>query len=135
MNLKKTWTSTARMNAERFERIKMGLNKEPYTVHYSSFSKIEDEPELYIMSAKMFDMMKAGLETAHRLTDTGSEYYLLKRENDRLRNQLSSSLGEIQKLGGEGYNISEDMWKSIKSSIFEAIEDGRRIFAPSKPAD
>ena len=134
MKLAKTWTSTARMSVERFERVKFGLNKEPYTVHYSCFDK-SDEPELYIMSNRMFDMMKAGLETAQRLTDTGSEYYLLKRENDRLRTQLSQSLGEIQKLGGEGYQVSEKMWKSIKSSIFEAIEDGRSIFAPPKPAD
>jgi len=134
MKLAMKYTSTARMNAERFERIKNTLVREPCTVHYSCFNRADvDKPELYIVSSMMFDMMKAGLETAQRLTDTGSDYYLLRRENDRLRRELSSSLGEIQKLGGEGYQVSQEMWKSIKSSVFEAIEDGRRIFTP--PAD
>ncbi len=124
MSLAKHRTSSIRINAERWAKLRMGLFREPMTiVDVVSFGADGKEAtDMHLLSPQMLRMLEAYANEMLKLVDS-DKYAELRKENVKLRSQVGSLLRELKAVKGGDYKVSDECWKSIRESVYESIEN------------
>ena len=125
MELARRVINCARMTVEKWkEAVEKRIAEEPFTIVEARHSK-DDDPQILICSV---DLLNHLMERSDRLTKLmeGGEYEALRNENGRLRATMDEVLQRLQ-LRGE-LKIDNATWKLVRSSIFDNLDQGERLW-------
>lgn len=111
------------MNPTKFDRVLERLQGNEFEV--VECKKGEGDPDAYIMSPRLFNLLKTSYEQSVRLMSRSvakDRYDELAKKNEVLRSIVRELTQEVKRVVGDDCQISEAGWTRISRSIREAVE-------------